>query len=329
MNSNLVVYAVAVLLVVSVVVFIKAALFDHRPQKLGLLLAVLAAPLYLVYYNDRWPKQFGTLRMRDAVKPLNNLDGANSNFRSAVAPAIILALVLLVHLTVFQRVAVRERLQRVWDPIANFFAGTVVAALVGGTLVSTFAWGWPGAIVVTVVIALVYLGALALLGAIIELTVELSKLFLVWLNRKVFAIATWITRMSSWVSSLSGRLVSRGLIERIRADTAEQESIFLVEQESQDRALYEAYLRDRARKRRAAQRRGRALPPDELEAVAAGLAATAAAGTTPAVAPPAVTESVMMTESVAVTESLASPESLAASVPLPEGGPAPTADTAS
>jgi hypothetical protein len=271
MNLDFIVYAVAVLLLSSVVLFVKTALFDRQPQKLGLLLVILACPLYLVYFNDRWPKTFGTLPMRDAVRPLDNLRGtgrlfrhADSNFHSNLVPALILAVILLTHLTVFQRVAIRERLQKVWNPIANFFAGSVVATLVGGTVVSTFSWGWQGAIIVTVALTLVYLGILAVLGAIIELTVVLTKLFLVWLNRKVFAVATLITRVSSWVSSLSGRLVSRALIERIQKETDEQESIFVLEQDAQDRALYEAFLRDRARKRRAAARRGRVLPPEEF-----------------------------------------------------------------
>jgi hypothetical protein len=262
---NFVVYVVAALLLGAVALFVKAALLDRRPQKFGLLLIVLSLPLYLVYYNDRWP--FGQLRMREVIRPLDNLAGANSAFVSDLAPAALIGLVLLVHISVFQRVAVRRRLQRVHDPIANFFAGTTFAALVGGVLVSTFAWGWLGAVIVGTVFALVYLGALALLGAVVEVSVELSKLLLVWLKRKAFRVATWITRVSSWMSSLSGRLVSRDLIERIRADTQEQESIFLVEQESQDRKLYEAYLRDRARKRRFMRDR-EPVPDDDREPVA-------------------------------------------------------------
>jgi hypothetical protein len=249
---DIVVYAVAILLLGSVILFVKAALFDHRPQKIGLLYALLAVPLYLVYYNDRWPFQ-PELHMRDLAKPLDNFQGANSNFVSDVAPAAMLALILLVHMTVLQRTAVRQRLQRVSDPIATFFAGACSATLVGGLLVSTFAWGWVGSVILAVVFTLVYLGLLALLGALIEVAVELGKFFLVWIKRKVFTIATWITRVSSWISSLSGRLVSRGLIERIRADTAAQESLFEREQDDQDRRLYEAYLRDRARKRRLRQ----------------------------------------------------------------------------
>jgi len=249
---QIVVYAVAILLLGSVILFIKAALFDHRPQKIGLLYALLAVPLYLVYYNDRWPFK-PELHMRDLAKPLDNFQGANSNFVSDVAPAAMLALILLVHMTVLQRTAVRQRLQRVSDPIATFFAGACSATLAGGLLVSTFAWGWAGSVILAVVFTLVYLGLLALLGALIEIAVELGKFFLVWVKRKVFTIATWITRVSSWISSLSGRLVSRALIERVRADTAAQESLFEREQDDQDRRLYEAYLRDRARKRRLRQ----------------------------------------------------------------------------
>lgn len=244
---DIVVYGVALLLLVSVGLFVKAAVFDKRPQKFGLILVILAIPLYLVYFNDRWP--FGELTMRDLIKPLNNLEGANSQFPSDPAPALLIGLVLIVHITVFQRVAVRQRLQRVHDPIANFFAGTLCATLVGGILVSTFAWGWTGAVIVAVVFTLVYLGALAVVGAVVEVALELGRLFLVWLKRRVFTVATWITRIASWVSSLSGRLVSRSMIDKIKADTARQAALFADEQEDQDRKLYEAYLRDRARKR--------------------------------------------------------------------------------
>jgi hypothetical protein len=245
---NYFVYAVAALLVISVVLFIKAALFDRRPQKTGLLVALLALPLYMVYYNDRWP--FGELRMRDAVTPLSRLKGADIDFVSDIAPALIICGVLLVHMTVFQRVAVRERLQRIHDPIANFLAGTTSATLIGATLVSTFHWGWVGAVIVGVVFTLVYLGAIALLAAILDILVALVQYIAVWIKRKIFALATRITRASSWISSLAGRLGLTSFADQIRADTQQQESRFVEEQEEQDRKLIEAYVRDRARRRR-------------------------------------------------------------------------------
>jgi len=267
-DLDILVYAVAVLLVASIALFIKAALFDRRPQKVGLLYSLLAAPLYLIYYDDRWP--FGDILMREAVEWLPKVEGADTAFRSDLAPAAMVGGLLLVHLTVLQRVAVRQRIQRISDPIANFFAGSIVATLVGGTLVSTFHWGWQGAVIIGVVFSLVYLGALALLAAIVEIVVEVSKLISVWLMRKVFALATWITRISSWISSLSGRLGLNSLVERIRADKLEQEAIFQGEQETQDRELYEAYLRDRARRRRLMQRKGKigeeAAPEPPVEA---------------------------------------------------------------
>jgi hypothetical protein len=266
------VYAVALLLLASVAIFIKAALFDKRPQKTGLILSLLAIPLYLVYYNDRFTDLWhdyvnrdASLRFRDVVEPLGHITTrGNPHFASDIMPAGLVALVLLTHIVVFQRVAVRRRLQRVHDPIANFFALTTIAILIGGTIVSTYHLGWIGALVVAAIFFLVFLGALALLGAIIEVAAALSKLFLVWLKRKVFTVATWITRVSSWISSLSGRLVSRAWIEQIREDTANQESLFVKEQDAQDRALYEAYLRDRNRKRRILQKRGIQVGP-ELE----------------------------------------------------------------
>src|SRR5262245_9329687 len=221
---------------------------------------LLAVPLYMIYYADRWP--FGHLPMRDLVSGLGNLRvGADFNFESDIAPAAVLSVLLLVHMTVFQRVAVRQRIQRVADPIANFFAGAACATLIGGTLVATFHWGWQGAVIVASVFALVYLGVLALLAAIVEIVVELSKLIATWVMRKVFAVATFITRIASFVSSLSGRLGLNALVERLRAENQAQEATFLEEQEAQDRALYEAYLRDRARRRRLMQRGGGKLPP--------------------------------------------------------------------
>jgi hypothetical protein len=273
---NYFIYAVAGLLVISVALFVKRALFDRRPQKTGLLMALIAIPLYLVYYNDRWPSQFGELRMRDAVQPLSRLKGADVNFTSDITAALIICGLLLVHMTVFQRVSVRERLQRIHDPIANFFSGATSATLVGATLVSTFHWGWVGAVIVSVVFALVYLGAIALLAALLDIFLALAQYVAVWIKRKVFAFATRITRVSSWISSLAGRLGLTSFADQIRADTMQQETRFQEEQEEQDRKLIEAYVRDRARRRR--MLRGgvspsdlpEPVPPPGVEAIDAG-----------------------------------------------------------
>ncbi len=265
MYLDILVYAVAVLLLGSVAIFIKTALFDRRPQKVGLILAIVALPLYAIYYND--VKLFDRVDLRQAISPLENFKGADSNFHSDIAPAGLIAAFLLIRILVFQRVAVRRRLQRVHDPIANFFAGATFITLVSSTLVSTFSWGWVGAVVLGGISTLVYLGALALLAAFVEVFVELSKLISVWIKRKVFSLATRITRIASWVSSLGGRLVSRALIERIRADTSKQESIFQDEQETQDRRLEDAYVRDRNRRRKAAQRRQARVPEQAQDPV--------------------------------------------------------------
>jgi hypothetical protein len=272
-----VVYAVAALLLISVVLFVKAALFNKRPQKTGMVMALIAVPLYMIYYDDRWPTALGDLRMRDTIDPfLPNVQGADIGFDSDIAPALIVGGILLIHMTVLQRVAVRQRLQRVHNPIANFFAGATVATLIGGTLVSTFHWGWQGALIVAGVFTLVYLGALAFLAALLEVVAAIFQLFLVWIKRKIFAIATRITRASSWISSLAGRMGLRSFAERIRQDTMQQEATFLAEQEEQDRKLIEAYVRDRARRRRMT---GGALPPDadDLGGGAPGVAGLEAA----------------------------------------------------
>jgi hypothetical protein len=252
---NYVIYAVALLLFAAVLLSVKVVFFDRRPQKIGLLFMLLAVPLYLIYYNDRWPTFWGTLNMRGLAKPLENYTPqADVNFVSDIAPAGIVGIILLVHFTVFQRVAVRNRLRRIHDPIATFFAGSVAATMFGGTLVSTFHWGWVGAVSIGAGFALIYLGALALVAAIVELMAALTKLFGVYVKRLIFAIATRITRAASWISSLGGRLVSRALLEKIREDTALQEAKFVNEQDEQDRRLEDGYVRDRNRRRAARQR---------------------------------------------------------------------------
>jgi hypothetical protein len=304
---NYLVYAIAVLLVISVALFVKVVFFDKRPQKIGLLFILLAVPLYLVYYNDRWPTFWGKLNMRALATPLQNYTPqADVNFISDIAPAGIVGLILLIHLTVLQRVAVRRRLQRIHDPIATFFAGSVAATLVGGTLVSTFHWGWIGAVSIAGGFALIYLGALALLAAIVELMAALAKYFGVWIKRKVFAVATMITRAASWISSLGGRLVSRSLLEKIREDTALQEARFVNEQDEQDRRLEDGYVRDRNRRRAARERarlKERKSDRDDLDMLAIDPpAAPPRAELGPAPQPSSVVDAVIVEEAVIVIE---------------------------
>jgi hypothetical protein len=309
---QILVYAVAALLLLSLAIFIRVAVFKKRPQKIGLIYVVLAIPLYVIYYADRIPfwKAAGDaphparewsltwLEQFDRPNTIGGLTGGpDIGFVSDPMPAAIVALLVLVHMTVFQRVAVRNRLQRIADPIANFFAGATAATMIGGILVSTFHWGWQGALIVAGVFALVYLGALALLAAVLEVFLEIGRLIAAWLKRKVFTVATWITRAASFVSSLAGRLGLTSLADRIRQETAEQESIFATEQDEQDQKLEDAYVRDRARRRAAAaRRRGKQLQDDppstpEAAAVAAAAAATEATAAAAAViadAPPEV-----------------------------------------
>jgi hypothetical protein len=267
------VYAVAVLMAVSALLFVKAVVFDRRPaadrpRRVGLVLALfsalLAIALYLVYYADRWP--FGDLPAREVVRwSLGGIEGADVGFVSHIAPAAIAGGLVIVHMIALQRLSVRDRLSDVYNPIANFFTGAVVATLVGGIVVSTFHWGWIGAVLVAVAFGLVYLGALALLAAILQILVELAKLVGVWLKRKVFLLATWITEVASWVSSLAGRLGLLSFAERIRAKRLEQEGIFVAEQEVQDRELYEAHLRYLKRREQIIKRRqlsGQEPPPE-------------------------------------------------------------------
>ena len=270
---NYFIYAVAALLLISVGLYVKAALFGRRPQKTGLIMALLALPLYMIYYNDRWPSAFGQLRMREAVSPLKQIQGADVNFTSDIAPALIICAVLLVHMTVFQRVAVRERLQRIHDPDRELLRRHHVhhADRRDDRVHIPLGLGRRGRRRRHIRADLSRGGRAA--GRPLRVFVALVQYFAVWIKRKVFALATRITRASSWIFSLAGRLGLTSFADRIRADTMQQESRFLAEQEEQDRKLIEAYVRDRARRRRM----GAALDPEPAEPTPASPLAAAPA----------------------------------------------------
>lgn len=245
------VYAVGILLLCSLALFIKHAIFNKRPQKIGLIFAVLAVPLFVVYYSDRSPWDIDQVRTT-TLDPLTRIGkDADITFESDISPAIVLLVLILAHLIVIQRLALRERLIKVLNPIATFLASAMFASMFGGIIVTAYHRGWVGSLVVGGVYTLVYLGALAILASLIEIVVELVKLFYAWIKRWILAISTFITRFVSFVSSLAGRLGLTNLAEKIRQETASQENIYAQEQEMQDRELYAAYVRDRARQRRA------------------------------------------------------------------------------
>jgi hypothetical protein len=280
------VYAVALLLLISLAIFVKVVVFDRRPQKTGLFFSLLAIPLLLIYYQDKWTDLFPGLKIREWVLSPFDRYNIHKDFQAALLPGFIIIFILLLHMLVLQRVAVRKRLERVHNPIANFFSGLVAATLIDATLVGTFQLGWVGAVIIAAVFILVYLGVIALVAALLEVVVAIVNYLWVWLKRRLFAIATMITRASSWLSSLSGRLGLQSFADKIRQETKEQEGIFTDEQEKQDRALYEAYLRDRAHRRRLIQ--GTPLPPEP--AYGADVVPDTAPGDTP---PPPVVPSVI------------------------------------
>src|SRR5262245_60960876 len=108
-----VVFAVAALLLVSLILFIKVAIFNRRPQKLALVFILLATPLYLIYYDDRFRAIFGDdFKVRNWARPLiDKLPSGggkfNPNFTSDITPAIMVGIILLFHLIVLQRLASR------------------------------------------------------------------------------------------------------------------------------------------------------------------------------------------------------------------------------
>lgn len=251
--TTYVVYAAALLLLIAVILFIKVVFFNKRPQKLGLLFIILAVPLYLIYYDDQFRNFIPGFKARSWAGPIVDRYSAtakfDADFHSDVAPAIMLGFILLFHLIVVQRLAAREHLARIANLTGTFFAGSTAATMLGGTIVSTFHLGWKGAVGIGVGFALVYLGALALLAAIVEITAALARLAWAWLKRKVFAIGTAITRAANWIAALGGQLVSPALIERINAETAAQSRTFMREQDEQDQRLILAYIHDLERKR--------------------------------------------------------------------------------
>jgi len=253
--TTYVVYAVALLLLASVALFIKVVFFNKRPQKMALVFMLVAVPLYLIYYDDRIRVLIPRFEARSWADVLvgrwSATERFDPHFQSDITPALMVGVILLFHMIVLQRLAARERLQRIANLTSTFFAGSTAATMLGGTIVSTFHLGWQGAVGIGVGFALIYLGALALFAALVELIAALAELAWVWIKRQVFKIATLITRAANWISSLGGRLVSRALIERIRAETAAQEGRFLKEQDDQDQRLIEAYIRDLERKRQA------------------------------------------------------------------------------
>jgi hypothetical protein len=253
--TTYVVYAVALLLLTSVILFIKVVFFNKRPQKMALVFMLLAVPLYLIYYDDRIRNLIPRFEARSWADVLvgrwSATERFDPHFHSDITPAIMVGVILLFHMIVLQRLAARERLQRIANLTSTFFAGSTAATMLGGTIVSTFHLGWQGAVGIGVGFALIYLGALALFAALVELLAALAELAWVWIKRQVFKVATLITRAANWISSLGGRLVSRALIERIRAETAAQEGQFLKEQDDQDQRLIEAYIHDLERKRQA------------------------------------------------------------------------------
>jgi hypothetical protein len=159
-----------------------------------------------------------------------------------------------------------------------------------------------------------------------------AKYFGVWIKRKVFAIATMITRAASWISSLGGRLVSRSLLEKIREDTALQEARFASEQDEQDRRLEDGYVRDRNRRRAARERaRLKERKGDRLDADMLAIDAPAAPPMAELSAPPSPPSPSTVVDAVIIEDAVVVPgpvvpeqvavvvEPLPDPVPLPEG----------
>jgi hypothetical protein len=244
----IVLYVVPLLLIGSVLLFSKAVFYNRRPQRLGLLLAVLAVPLFALYYNDRPP--FTAVSLRQYLSPIAGISHGHIDFMSIVWPAIAIAAIYVVRVLVYQRLSdrwrLRVRLRRVNDRAANFFAGGTAVLLVCSVLDSFYSWGWVGAVILGSVAGLFFLGAVGTFSAVVELMAASARYVGAWLKRRALSVTYAVVRAVAWIAALSRRLVPNleAAVERVDAGTsaltAETERV----QETQDDRLEEQYARD-------------------------------------------------------------------------------------
>jgi hypothetical protein len=248
MTKALFTYPLLVLLVVSVVLFAKHILVNKRRRQWpGLGMAILAVPLFALYYNDTAP--FHEYPLRAVVKPLAALAHGNADFMSRPVPMAMIGGLYAVRVVVYLRLAVRsrrneinERLRRVNDRVGNFFAFTTVAILLGGMVVSMFALGWVGSVSVGAGFALLYMGVIGIFADALSLTAATSALGSVVLQRTLLWIATTITRPAVWAAGLyrAFRFNLRNLIRRIRAEEEHQRQALQGDHERGDDKLTRA-----------------------------------------------------------------------------------------
>jgi hypothetical protein len=247
-------FAVPLLMVGSVVFFAKAALYNRRRQKIGLLLAALAVPMFVLYYSDREP--FLGLGFRQILEPISQLDNGDPNFRSSDIPAMAIAAVYVLRVLVHQRLSVRwrlrARLRKVNDRVANFFAGATATLLACSIVDSVFAWGWVGAAALGSVSALIFLGAIGTFSALVELGVASARYLATWVRRRVITITFAVVRTVAWLAALSQRLVPnlQAAVTKVELGATNLSVEVQRVQDAQDDKIEEAYERDYEKRNR-------------------------------------------------------------------------------
>jgi hypothetical protein len=226
------------------------AVNNRRPQVPGLVLAVLTLVLYAAYYSDR--NYLKWTHARTLLHPLQGIPGVNVNFRSVSIAALIITAVYLCRIIVYQRVSVRRRLEHISDPIANFFSGATLAVVAAAIIDSLFSWGWIGALVLSAIAVLIYLGIFGMFEGILEIVQELFGYQVVKILRYLSKFATYIVRAFSYVASMYKRLVPdlERIADSFRTRTEVERQRYREQVAKEDELLTRADMKNRSRRHR-------------------------------------------------------------------------------
>jgi hypothetical protein len=226
------------------------AVLQRKPQLPGLIFAILTVLAYLSYYGDRSP--IDQIHARALLKPFDAIPNVNISFQSLALVSYLLAGIYLIRIIIFQRVSLRRRVAHISDPIANFTAGATLVILLGAIADSLFHWGWVGAVVIGLITALIYLGAIGLFEGILSIIQEFFGYIHIRLKRWLSRIAIRVVTIASYIASLSQRLVPdlRRVAEKLRTSAESQREKYHEQLIDEDAKLEAAHARHQAHNRR-------------------------------------------------------------------------------
>ena len=147
-------------------------------------MALLSALLFLtVLRGSAEPGRAADAAAVDPGRP----EWADTAFASAAARAIVAAALLIIHvLPIWIAVTTTDDVARIRNSSRPSSTARSRRRSLPGSMVSTFHWGWVGAVLAGVTYLLVYLGWLAVLATLGELVVALLRLLAVWFKRQLF-----------------------------------------------------------------------------------------------------------------------------------------------